>query len=231
MALHEIPELRDCTAVFHDRDHAGEVLAGMLQDLRGSDARVLGIPAGGVPVAAALCRELGLPLGVAVVSKITPPWNSEVGYGAVAFDGTVRLNDDLGAHLGLDPAEIDRGIAATLAKVRRRVRELPSAFTPGDLVQHPVVLVDDGLASGFTMRVAIEALRSSGAQRLLVAVPTGTPRTLRQLELLVERIYCANVRDVARFAVAEAYLQWTDVEESEAARILADAAGSDSSSA
>lgn len=222
MALHEIPELRDRTAVFRDRDHAGEVLAEMLQSLRGSDARVLAIPAGGVPVAAALCRALALPLGVAVVSKITLPWNTEVGYGAVAFDGTVLLNDELVDQIGLDRAAIDRGVEETLGKVRRRLRELPGAVAPDELAGHPVVLVDDGLASGFTMRVAIEALRGTGPGRLLVAVPTGSPRTLRRLEPLVEELHCANVRGGLRFAVAEAYAHWSDVEESEAARILGD---------
>ena len=222
MALHEILELHDRTSVFRDRGHAGDVLAGMLQSLRGSDLRVLAIPAGGVPVAAALSRALALPLAVAVVSKITLPWNTEVGYGAVAFDGTVRLNDELVAHFGLDRAATDQGVAVTLAKVRRRVRELPCALVPDELAGHPVVLVDDGLASGFTMQVAIEALRGIGLERILVAAPTGSQRTLRRLEPLVDELYCANVRGGLGFAVAAAYARWTDVAESEATQILAD---------
>jgi len=123
MSLHEQPGLRDRVRVFRDRTHAGEVVAGMLGELRGSDTTVLAIPAGGVPVGAAIASALALPLDVAVVSKITLPWNTEVGYGAVAFDGTVRLNEELVRGVGLAEEEIRRGVEATMAKVRRRVAE------------------------------------------------------------------------------------------------------------
>jgi putative phosphoribosyl transferase len=97
----ELPEWRARVQVFGDRADAGAVLAGMLESLAGSDALLLAIPAGGVPVAAAIAKQLKLALDVAVVSKITLPWNTEAGYGAVGFDGTVRLNAELLSHLGL----------------------------------------------------------------------------------------------------------------------------------
>jgi predicted phosphoribosyltransferase len=221
MAVHEVSELRDRSHVFRDRTHAGEVLAGMLADCREGDACVLAVPAGGVPVAAALCRALGLPLGVAVVSKLTPPWNSEVGYGAMAFDGTLRLNEEMVAHLGLEPRELERGIAATRRKVERRTGALRGSVGPADVAGRPAILVDDGLASGFTMRVALEALRRHAPARVLVAVPTAPVRSVRFFEPLVDDLYCANVRGGFGFAVAEAYQRWVDVDESEAAAILA----------
>jgi len=89
----ELPALHNRLCVFHDRTLAGEVLADMLSTYRGSNALVFGIPAGGVPVAAVIARALALPLDVAVVSKLTLPWNTEAGYGALAFDGTLRLNE------------------------------------------------------------------------------------------------------------------------------------------
>ena len=91
----DLPDLRDQLGVFLNRDHAGEILAGMLEVYSDSNAMVMAVPAGGVPVAKVLAEHLNLPLDIAVVSKITLPWNTEVGYGAVAFDGTVRLNNDL----------------------------------------------------------------------------------------------------------------------------------------
>ncbi len=221
MAIHELRELRDRPEVFRDRAHAGEVLAGMLEPWRGGETCVLAIPAGGVPVAARLGAVLGVPLGVAVVSKITLPWNSEVGYGAVAFDGTVRLNDQLVAHFGLDPGVVEAGIEATTQKVRRRAAALRGAVEAAAIGGRDVLLVDDGLASGFTMRVALDALRPLGPRRLAVAVPTGSPRTLGALEGHADELYCANVRGGFSFAVADAYQHWSDVDESEVAAILA----------
>jgi predicted phosphoribosyltransferase len=207
--------------VFRDRTHAGEVLADLLESWRAGDACVLAIPAGGVPVAAALCRVLALPLGVAVVSKITPPWNTEIGYGAVAFDGTALLNRELIAHLGLEASEVERGIETTRRKVRRRAAAFRGAIEPATIGGRDVLLVDDGLASGFTMRVAVDALRPLAPRRLGIAVPTGSPRTLGTLEALVDELYCANVRGGLNFAVADAYQRWSDVEESAVAAMLA----------
>jgi predicted phosphoribosyltransferase len=109
--------LRDREEVFVDRAAAGEALAGLMADTRGSDTVVLAVPAGGVPVAAVLARMLGLALDVAVVSKITLPWNTEAGYGAVAFDGSVVLNEALIQRLALPQAVVDEGIARTRSKV------------------------------------------------------------------------------------------------------------------
>ena len=115
-AIVELQELRNRVKVFRDREHAGEVLAGMLAEYRGTDTWVLGILAGGVPVAAVVSRALDLPLDVAVVSKITLPWNPEMGYGAVAFDGTVQLNEALIKALGLGHRDVETGIARTREK-------------------------------------------------------------------------------------------------------------------
>jgi predicted phosphoribosyltransferase len=216
MAVHERAELRNRVQVFRDRGHAGEVVAGMVGELRGSEATVLAVPAGGLPVAAAVASALDLLLDVAVVSKITLPWNSEVGYGAVAFDGTTRLNEALAADLGLAGDVVRRGIEKAREKVARRVAELRGGQPPLDLSGRCAVVVDDGLASGFTMVTAVEALRACGAGRLLVAVPTGSRRAVERLAPDVDDLYCANVRGGFRFAVADAYEEWRDVGEDEA---------------
>ena len=222
MTLHELEALRDQVRVFRDRTQAGHVLGEMLIDQRGSDACVLAIPAGGLPVAEPLARMLGLPLDVAVVSKIPLPWSSEVGYGAVAFDGSVRLNDRLLSGLELGEDEVRAGIEEASAKVMQRVRQLRGTDAPPAVAGRQVVLVDDGLASGFTMLTAAGALRRAGARSVLVAVPTGSTRAL-ELEGLgdvVDTIYCPNVRDGRSFAVADAYEEWSDVDESHALEVL-----------
>ena len=219
--MFDLPRLRDRVRVFRDRAHGGQVLAGMLEDYRGSQALVLAVPAGGVPVAAVVAKELGLPLDVAVVSKITLPWNSEAGYGAVAFDGTVRLNEVLVRQVRLSDQDIQRGTAETKEKVAARVQALRGDRPLPELAGRTIVLIDDGLASGFTMRVAVEALRNAETGRIVLAVPTGHEASVRMLKDHVEVVYCPNIRGGWRYAVADAYERWWDVDMREVERILA----------
>ena len=220
----ELPALRDRLGVFRDRAHAGEVLAGMLNAYRGSNALVLGIPAGGAPVAAAIARALALPLDMAVVSKLTLPWNTEAGYGALAFDGTLRLNESLVARAGLSDADIETGKARAQEKVTRRVKLLRGDRPFPDLSQRSAILVDDGLASGFTLMVAIEALRHQKAEEIVVAVPTAHAESAARIAPLVEALYCPNLRTGTSFAVADAYQEWSDVAEESVVALLTDSA-------
>ncbi|MFO8082401.1 MAG: phosphoribosyltransferase family protein [Armatimonadota bacterium] len=213
-------ELRDREQVFEDRAEAGRALAEMMDALQGTDALVLGVPAGGVPVAAPLAEELGLELDVAVVSKITLPWNTEAGYGAVAFDGTVRINEPLRERLGLSDEDVEEGIAATREKVERRVRELRGERALPDISGRTVVLCDDGLASGFTMMTAVEAVRGADPAQLIVAVPTAHTQSVERIVEDVDCVYCCNLRGGMRFAVASAYRHWRDVPLEEAQALL-----------
>jgi predicted phosphoribosyltransferase len=219
--IREIRMLHERTAVFLDRADGGEILSELLAPLRTVQPLVLGIPAGGVPVAARVAQRLGCCLDVAVVSKVTVPWNPEAGYGAVAFDGTLRLNESLLACLGLSEEQIRLGIEQTREKVRRRVELFRGDRPFPELAGQTVILVDDGLASGFTMQVAVEALRNAGASCIVVAVPTGHMEAVRKVAEQADQVCCANIRSGWSFAVAAAYRQWRDVSERRAARILA----------
>jgi len=218
--IHDLPEMRDRKRVFRDRVHAGEVLAGMLESYRFSDGIVFGIPAGGVPVGTVVASKLEIPFDVAIVSKITLPWNTEAGYGAVAFDGTVRMNRELLSRLDLTDKDMDRGIEKTLVKVNRRIKSLRGSRPFPVLSGRSVILVDDGLASGFTMRVAVEALQEAGGDHIIVGVPTGHSGSVEWIASAVEALFCPNIRSGWRFAVAEAYERWSDVDESEAAKLI-----------
>jgi len=215
----DLPDLRNRRHVFKDREAAGRVLSGMLEQYRNSNAIVFAIPAGGVAVAVPLARELGLPLDVAVVSKITLPWNPEAGYGAVAFDGTVRLNEELLSHFRLSEGQIRAGIRKTEEKVSRRVALLRGDRPLPDF-KRPVLLVDDGLASGFTLLTAIEALRKQGCGELVLAVPTAHEESLSRVMDEVDAVYCPNIRGGLSFAVADAYEQWRDLSEEEIITLL-----------
>lgn len=216
----DLPEMRNRGQVFRDRTQAGAVLADMLGDFRGTDALILAIPAGGVPVAAEIAQQLGLAFDLAVVSKITLPWNTESGYGAVAFDGTVRLNRDLIAGLGLPETVAQEGIAQTKEKVARRVKQLCGDRHLPDLARRTVILVDDGLASGFTIRTAVDALHRLAADKVIVAVPTGHAEAVARIAAIVDSLYCPNIRQGMSLAVADAYEQWTDVSETTVAGIM-----------
>lgn len=215
-------ELRNRGRVFRDRAHAGAVVAELLAP-RFADhpkAIVLAIPAGGVPVGAVVAERLRLPLDLAVVSKITLPWNSEMGYGAVAFDGAVLLNQPLVQRLGLSAAQVEDGIARTREKVMRRDADLRGGRDYTALRGAEAILVDDGLASGFTMRAAIAAVRAAGAAAVVVAVPTAHESAVRVVAVEVDAVYCPNVRAGTTFAVADAYEVWSDVDEGTARAIL-----------
>jgi predicted phosphoribosyltransferase len=164
--------------------------------------------------------ELGLELDVAVVSKITLPWNPEAGYGAVAFDGTIRINEPLRKRIGLSEEDVDEGIEATLDKVQRRVRELRGERPLPDLSERTVILCDDGLASGFTMMTAVDAVREAEPEQLIVAVPTAHTESIDRIVEDVDCIYCCNMRGGMRYAVAAAYRNWRDVPIEEAKELL-----------
>jgi len=216
----ELPEYRNRNKVFRNREHAGMILAGMMSDYKNENALVLGIPAGGIPVAAVIARELSLKLDVAIVSKVTLPWNPEAGYGAVSWEGTIKINKELISHIGLNKDEIQRGIEETQEKVKRRIKLLRRNKKILNLVKKTVILVDDGIASGFTILVAVKALQNMKTGNIIVAVPTASPDSLKRLENEVEAVYCPNVRSGWSFAVADAYQNWRDVDEQEVLKIM-----------
>ena len=220
--IFERSDLRDKSRVFRDRGHAGQCLAGMLKDYRGANALVLAIPSGGIPVAASAAALLDLPLDVIAVSKMTLPRSTEVGYGAVAFDSSMLLNSPLIRAEGLTDVDIRHGVHETQKKVRRRMLRLRGSLHLPELAGRHVFLVDDGLASGFTMLTAIESVRRLGPASVMVAVPTGHSTAVADVARRADRVYCANIRGGTGFSVAAAYVIWRDVFEPEAERILAD---------
>jgi len=218
--LIDLPEIRQQERVFADRRDAGRVLSRMLVDKIDPDSVVLAIPAGGVPVACAMAEELGLDVDVVVVSKITFPWNPEAGYGAVAQTGLVRLNERVLARVRLSEAEIQEGITSTTAKVTRRANTLRGGKQAVDITARHVILVDDGIASGTTMSVAVEAVAKMKPASITIATPTGHLESIRIISDTVDAIFCANVRSGSMFAVASAYENWSDVSEAEVIELL-----------
>lgn len=217
---HDEPSLRDRAPVFANRMDAGRRLAGMLHQFRGSGALVAAIPAGGVPVAAEIAAGLDLELDVLPVSKILLPWNSESGFGAIAFDGSAWVNDSAVLRLELSPETVDRCMAQARSKVEHRLTLLRGDRPLPVLDGRTVLSVDDGIAAGSTMRVAVAAFRRLGADRVVVVVPTGHASSVADIADLADETWCANVRGGFSFAVADAYERWRDVGEEEIAGLL-----------
>jgi putative phosphoribosyl transferase len=224
--VYHMEHLHEEMRIFQNRTDAGKILAEMLSTFIDSNALILGIPAGGVPVASVIADHLGLEMDVAVVSKITLPWNTEAGYGAVAFDGTIGLNEPLINRIGLSRDLVNDGINKTSQKVKRRMQMLRGEKDALNLEQKTVVLVDDGLASGFTMIVALEAVSHFNVKQIFVAVPTGSLASIRKILNRAETILCANIRSSQVFAVADAYKEWADVSEQQLQKILKKERGS-----
>ncbi|HET9601461.1 MAG TPA: phosphoribosyltransferase family protein [Acidimicrobiales bacterium] len=208
------------SVVFRDRVDGGRRLAETLGHLRDvDDLVVLGLPRGGVVVAAEVARELSAPLDVLVVRKLGFPGHEELALGAVASGGAIVLNDDVLAAAGLDEAELQRraeGRQQAVIEMERRLRGDRPAL---DLGGRTAVLVDDGLATGATMRVAVVAARRAGADRVVVAAPVASPEAVRTLEGLADEVVCLAVPTNLR-AVGMHYRDFSTVEEDDVRRLL-----------
>lgn len=216
----EIPEMRNRIRVFKNRRQAGRILAGLLKAYCSPECVIYSIPSGGVPLGIEISAGLNLPLEIAVVSKITLPWNTEAGYGAVAFNGAVKLNRSLMSRLRLSQTQIRDGIESTRKKVRRRMTEFRVEGQIRKLESRTAVLVDDGIASGFTLLTGIDALKAMRPAGIYVASPTGSLDSVMRIAAEIDLMFCANIRSGRTFAVADAYEEWTDIEEAEVVRMF-----------
>jgi putative phosphoribosyl transferase len=158
---------------FRDRDEAGDLLGGFLASELGKldDGIVLGLPRGGVPVAARVAERLRIPLDVFIVRKLGLPGRSEYAMGAIASGGVIVINEDAVARLGITQEAIDTVAERELRELERREVLYRGDRPPLDLVSRDVILVDDGIATGASMHAAIEAIKAYGPRSLLVAVP------------------------------------------------------------
>jgi putative phosphoribosyl transferase len=219
-AIIEDPNLRNRTWVYQDREEAGAYLAGFLEKFRCKEAIVLAIPSGGVPVGLAVSSHLGLPFDLLIVRKIPIPGNPEAGFGALSLDGDMVLNPILVRTLGLSGDEIEE-----LAQpVREELAKRNSLFRQGrpwpEVKGEVAIIVDDGLASGYTMMAAARTVRKREPEKIIIAVPTASASTVKLLSSQVEVIVCPNIRSGYSFAVADAYRRWRDLTGVEVVRML-----------
>ena len=176
---------------YEDRAHAGRVLAGELRAVGGRpDARVLALPRGGVPVGFEVASELGLPLDLLVVRKLGVPGEEELAMGAVASGGVRVLNEEILRGLDISAAAVEVATERELRELERRERAWRGDRPPLDLSGRVALLVDDGLATGSTMRAAVAAVRARSPARIVVAVPVASSQTAADVAREVDKLVC-----------------------------------------
>jgi predicted phosphoribosyltransferase len=174
-----------------NRREAGKQLAILLTDLRDrDDVLVLGLPRGGVPVAYEIALALDAPLDVYIVRKLGVPGHEELAMGAIATGNVRVLNNQVIRDLGVSQQVIETVSAREFLELKRRERLYRGADAPPNVRDRTVVLVDDGLATGTTMRAAIKAVRQLGPQAVIAAVPVGAPSVCHALSQIADRIVC-----------------------------------------
>ena len=205
-----------------NRKDAGNKLTEYLMDYKDSDKRILAIPNGGVPVGAQVVRKIGGKMGLLIVRKLQIPYNPEAGFGSVSMDGTVIFNQRLLRRIRLNRSQIDQVISKTKLDINDRMRYYDVDYSNfrEEIKGRTVIMVDDGLASGFTMIAGIKSVRNYKPKKIVVAVPT-SPRSSfeRVLEEKVE-VICPKIEDTTYFAVANAYKNWYDLNKEEVSAII-----------
>jgi putative phosphoribosyl transferase len=208
------------TERFANRADAGRRLARHLDAYAGrSDVIVLGLPRGGVPVAAEVARHLKVPLDVFLVRKLGVPSHPELAMGAIAEGGVEVLDERLIEHLGIPRASVDEIAVRERRELDRRHRQYRGARGLPDIAGRTIIVVDDGLATGATMEAAIVALRQLGPAGVIVAAPVGAPETCRRLRQHADRVVCvATPSDLG--AVGQWYDDFTQTTDEEVRQLL-----------
>jgi len=215
---------------YESRFQAGEILADLIVE-KGNSLKdnllkntnkffCFAIPNGGVPVAEGFCSKLDIKYDILIVRKIKIPYNTEAGFGAVTTDGTILINESLLNQLSLSEKAVKDSIVLTKEEISERLKfynkiSISEDFYRKNIENKQIIIIDDGLASGFTMLAAVSMIKKYNPRKIFVAIPTAPLRTVKKIEVVVDDLFCPNIRDVLWFAVADAYKNWYDVPETE----------------
>jgi len=208
---------------FRDRKYAGRALARRLALFAGRrDVTVLALPRGGTPVAYEVAKALHAPLDVLVVRKLGVPWNPEFAMGAIASGGERLIDEMLVRELGISTRDVEEVASNEAYELERRERVYRGGRPAPDLRGRTVILVDDGLATGSTMRVAVRAVRRQSPARVVVAAPVAAPEACELLRGEADEVVCAEMPDPF-LGVGRWYLDFSQTSDEEVCRLLDDA--------
>ena len=206
--------------IFRNRDEAGRRLAKGLEAFRETDAVILAIPRGGVPVAAATAHRLRLQWSVIVARKLPVPWNPEAGFGAVTADGSVVLNEAMAHGMQLRSKQIDEVASEVRAEVIRRTEVYSRERSLVDVSGRAAIVLDDGLASGYTMLAAIKSLRGQSPSKVVAASPIASRSAAKLVEEAADECVFEIVSPAVPFAVADFYVGWRDLTDEDILPVL-----------
>src|SRR5438105_11868494 len=213
--------------IFPNRAEAGRLLGVKLSKYAGQDdVIVLGLPRGGVPVAYEVAQALRVPLDVFIVRKLGVPGFEELAVGAIASGGVRVLNEEVANALPNRDEIIEAVTQRETAELERREREYRDGRPAPELRDKTVILIDDGLATGATMRAAVKALRQRGAAKIVVAVPVGPPDTCKEFEDVADEVVCASAPEYFQ-AVGQYYEDFSQTSDEEVRQLLVRAAESE----
>jgi predicted phosphoribosyltransferase len=203
--------------MFYDREEAGKKLAGKLKKYKDNkDTTILAIPRGGVLVAKEVARILNLPLDLIIVRKLPMPGNPEAGIGAISEAGEIIWQPQVNFY---KKEVVDKILRKQEKETERRIKVLRKGKKLPNLRGRTVILVDDGIAMGSTMEVAIKTVKKKGAKKVVIAVPVGGRDVVERIEKMVDRIICLDIPKFF-YAVAQAYKNWYDVSDEEVINTL-----------
>jgi predicted phosphoribosyltransferase len=206
---------------YEDRTEAGQVLTIELSNFQFETRPViLAIPNGGIPVGVEIAKFLDAELDSIIVRKLQIPGNSEAGFGALTSQGALLLNEQLVRSVGLNQNQIDLVVKQTQDQINRRKEDYRGLVGIVDPSKKDVILVDDGIASGYTMMAAIESVRGLAPNSITVAVPTASSSAAHLVGGAVQNLICPRIESGFIFAVANAYKNWYDVPDTEVIDIL-----------
>jgi len=207
-------------AIFDNRQDAGRQLAEKLSDYKGQPVIVLAIPNGGVPVALEVAGALEANLDLVISRKIPIPLSPEAGFGAVADDGTIILNEIAVKSIGLSRQQIEYEANKVRAEIKQRSLLYRGNRPLVSVNGKTVIIIDDGLASGFTMMAAVQSVRRRRPKEIVVAVPTASAIALKQVERVTDKVVTCVTGYMPRFAVADFYHHWYDLGDDEVIRYI-----------
>jgi len=208
--------------MFQDRHDAGRQLAAKLHDYAGrDDVIVLALPRGGVPVGYEVARSLGVPFDVFLVRKLGVPGHEELAFGAIASGGVRVLNERIVKSFELSPADLAQVTGEESRELARREREYRDERPLPNLLGKSIILIDDGLATGSTMRAAVLALRRFEPAQIVVAVPVGAPETCSDFRTEADEVICA-IEPEPFWAVGAWYADFSQTSDEEVRELLAE---------
>lgn len=207
---------------FADRRQAGEELGRFLAHYKGSDVVVIGVPRGGVIVAAQVAKALEAPLDVIIPRKIGAPHNPEVAIGAVTQDGTVLRDEAVIKILGISDSMISDLANQVAGEISRRVRIYRGGRPGRELSGRTVIIVDDGIATGYTIKAALQSIRRSHVRKLVLAVPVAPADTVAELEELVDELVCLQSPEPF-YAVGQCYMDFDQTTDDEVIELMDEA--------